>query len=33
PDAAGGASALAAASNELVAQIVAWLAVQNTAAQ
>ncbi|KAF1010140.1 MAG: ABC-type transport auxiliary lipoprotein family protein [Burkholderia sp.] len=33
PDAAGGASALAAASNDLVEQIVAWLAVQKTAAQ
>ncbi|ALK32052.1 ABC transporterauxiliary component-like protein [Burkholderia plantarii] len=31
PDAAGGAAALAAASNELVAQLVAWLAVQASA--
>ncbi|MEC4601267.1 ABC transporter, partial [Burkholderia vietnamiensis] len=28
PDAAGGASALAAASDELVAQIAAWVGVQ-----
>lgn len=33
PDAAGGAGALAAASNELVAQLTAWLAMQTTAAQ
>ncbi|MEK6423160.1 MAG: ABC-type transport auxiliary lipoprotein family protein [Burkholderia gladioli] len=33
PDAAGGAGALAAASNDLVAQMVAWLAVQATGLQ